>query len=175
MSIKANQKKRRRGLTMIEIIVAMVIIIVVIIGAMGYRYYSILDARKARVKITGARVGSMFLESWKGTGGRSAPEDAFDPQYFDFGSKLIVSGSTASVAGAPDGFRPFGAYSVSADGGNYYAVLSYSDDAATNLRTLNIALAWPQKYPSGAFSSEDLWLYTQSVRFTSKVLIPDGG
>ena len=175
MSIKANQKKRRRGLTLIEIIVAMVVMIVAIIGAMGYRYYSILDARKARVKITGARVGSMFLESWKGTGGRSAPEDAFDPQDFDFGSKLIVSGSTGKALGIPGGFTPFGAYAVSTDGSNYYAALSYIDDAATNLRTLNIAVAWPQKYPSGAFSSEDLWLYTQSVRFTSKVLIPEGG
>lgn len=175
MSIKANQKKRRRGLTMIEIVVAMVIIVVAVTGAMGYRYYSILDARKARVKITAARVGSMFLESWKGTGGRSVPEDAFDPKNFDFGSKLIVSGSGGTAVGIPGGFIPFGAYAVSTDGSNYYAALSYSDDAGTNLRTLNIAVAWPQKYPSGAFTSEDLWTYTQSVRFTSKVLTPDGG
>lgn len=175
MSIKANQKKRRCGLTMIEIVVAMVIIVVAVTGAMGYRYYSILDARKARVKITAARVGSMFLESWKGTGGRSVPEDAFDPKNFDFGSKLIVSGSGGTAVGIPGGFIPFGAYAVSTDGSNYYAALSYSDDAGTNLRTLNIAVAWPQKYPSGAFTSEDLWTYTQSVRFTSKVLTPDGG
>ncbi len=173
MSIKTNQKKHRRGLTMIEIVVAMVIIIVAIIGSMGYRYYSILDARKARVKITAARVGSMFLESWKGTGGRSEPEDAFDPQSFDFGSKLIVSGSTGKAIGIPGGFISFGGYAVSTDGSNYYAVLSYSDDVGTNLRTLNVALAWPQKYPSGTFSSEDMWTYTQSVRFSSKVLIPE--
>ena len=175
MSFKPKQTGRHRGVTLIEVIVAMVIMVIAVMGAMGYRYYSILDARKARVKITAARIGSMLLENWKGTGGHGEPADAYNPQDIGFGSRLIVSGSSGSVMGAPGGFQSFGAYRVVAEGSNYYAVLSYSDDVATNLRTLNVALAWPQKYPSGTFTSEDLWAYTQSVRFTSKVLIPDDG
>jgi prepilin-type N-terminal cleavage/methylation domain-containing protein len=175
MSFAVRQLKRRRGVTLIEIIVAMVVIVIAVMGAMGYRYYSILDARKAKVKMTAARVGSMLLENWKGTGGHSEAGDEYDPELLGYGSRLILEHTSTSTAGAPSGFSSFGTYRIAADGSNYLAILSYSDDTATNLRTLNIALAWPQKYPSGTFTSEDLWTYTQSVRFTSKVLIPEGG
>jgi len=175
MLFETKQQVRRRGVTLIEIIVAMVVIVVSVMGAMGYRYYSILDARKAKVKMTAARVGSMLLENWKGTGGHSDPGDEYDPETLGYGSRLILSSTSTSTAGAPSGFSSFGTYRVAADGSNYVAILSYNDDTATSLRTLNIALAWPHKYPSGTFTSDDLWTYTQSVRFTSKVLIPEGG
>lgn len=168
-----KSKSRFRGVTLIEIIVAMTVIMVAILGAMGYRYYSVLHARKAKVQITAARVGSMLLENWKGTGGHSKPDDVFDPQVVGSESKLILVNSGAAGALVPVGFSPFGVYAVVADGANYYAALSYRDDNISELRELNVAVAWPDRYPTGPFSSSDLQAALQSVRLTSKVKIPE--
>jgi hypothetical protein len=158
---------------LIEITVALVVILVAIIGAMAYRYYSILDARKARVHITGARVGSTLLENWKGTGGRSEPGDEFDPRYVGFGTNMVLAGSSAAGPICPSGFQQFGKYAVVVDGATYYAGLFYQDDLANDLRVLNVVVGWPHKYPSGGYTSTDQTAALQSVRLTSKVLIPD--
>ncbi len=59
------------GLTLVEVMVAIVIVVIAVIGATGYQYHSVLDARKADVQITAARLSSMLLYDWKGSGGGS--------------------------------------------------------------------------------------------------------
>jgi hypothetical protein len=145
----------------------MVVIIVAIIGAMGYRYYSILDARKARVQISAARLGSLLLESWKGTGGRSEPADEYNPLHLEFGS-VPVSGPVNTGPSVPADFSAFGRYIIVVDGATYYVTLSYRDDTLNNLRALNACVSWPHEYPTGIFSSTD-----QSVKLTTKVNLPE--
>lgn len=151
MSGKA--KKGKRGVTLIEIIVAMTVTIVAIIGAIGYRYYSILDARKAKVQITAGRVGSMLLECWRGSGGRSEPDSGtFDPVDFSYSTVLELSGGGKVNYTGLDDFTHFGSYAVIADGATYYVSLAYKDEAA-NVRVLNASVFWPRDYPSGEFVS----------------------
>jgi type II secretory pathway pseudopilin PulG len=59
------------GLTLVEVMVAIVVVVIAVIGATGYQYHSVLDARKADVQITAARLSSMLLYDWKGSGGGS--------------------------------------------------------------------------------------------------------
>ena len=167
------KQKSRSGVTLIEITVAMVVIMVAIIGAMGYRYYSILDARKARVHITAARLGSTLLESWKGSGGRSEPGDEFDQRHLSFGSSTLQASLSAAGPAAASGFSQFGKYAVIADGATYYAGLFYQDDVANNLRVLNVIVGWPRNYPTGSYNAADQAAALQSIRLSSKVLIPD--
>ena len=168
MSIK--QIRRINGVTLIEIMVAMVVTLVAIIGAIGYRYYSILDARKAKVQITAARLGSVLLENWKGAGAHSEPDNDFDPQDLAYGESgmytIIVSPSNTGPP-VPDELSGFGAYAIIIDGVTYYVTLSYQDDALSKVRVLNTCVAWPYDYPSGAYSITD-----QSIKLTTKAKLP---
>jgi len=160
----AKRNRHNRGVTLIEITVAMVVTLVAIIGAMGYRYYSILDARKAKVQITASRLGSMLLEDWRGSGGRSEPDDEFDPQNLAYGSVATMTAKNVTGPAVPDGFNGFGTYAIVVDGATYYVTLSYKDEAANSLRVLNACVAWPYQYPKGPFSSE-----SQFIRLGTKV------
>ena len=79
------------GITLIEVMVTIVIISIAVIGAAGYRYHSALNARKANVQITAARIALLMLESWKGQGGYSGYSkygleegtDPLDPNDYD--------------------------------------------------------------------------------------------
>lgn len=79
------------GITLVEIMVTTVIIAVAVIGAAGYRYHSTLNARKADVQITAARLALLMLDSWKGQGGYSGYSkydlidgtDPYDPNDYD--------------------------------------------------------------------------------------------
>lgn len=73
------------GLTLVEVMVAIVVIMIAVIGAMGYQYHSALDARKADVQITAARLGSMLLYDWKGSGGYSGYSNYDVNDLTDFG------------------------------------------------------------------------------------------
>lgn len=163
-----RQKKRSAGLTIIEIMVAAVVVVVAVIGAMGFRYYCTLDARKADVQITAARVGLMLLEGWKGMGGRSSvyPYNNYDPLNMPaIGPQFQISSDIGPDV--PDGFDSFGSYLVTIEGAYYYATLSHQDEPANDMRILNVFVAWPEDYPTGTLSDSD-----RSVRFTTKVNLP---
>ena len=171
--MSAKKTRLPSGLTLVEIVVAMVVIMVAIIGAMGYRYYSILDARKAKVHITAARLGSVLLENWKGSGGRSTARAEFDPRYLNFGSRQMLSAPSEAGPLAPNDFNLFGKYAFIVDGATYYASLFYADEITNDLRVLNVCVGWPNRYPSGNYSSTDQLAALQSIRLTTKVNIPD--
>jgi len=164
------QLKIRKGLTLIEVMVAAAVIIVAIIGAMTFRYFCALDARKSNVQTTAGRLGLLLLEGWAGLGGRavSDPYNIYNPASFSNAASELLIASDVGPA-APSGFNSFGSYRIVADGAYYYATLSYQDDAANGLRILNISVAWPEKYPVGAFSSED-----RAINFTTKINLPGG-
>ena len=130
--MKVIRKKRNAGLTLIEVMVGMVIIIVGVLGAAAYRYYSTLDARKADIHITTARIGSMLLETWKATGGSSD----FDP-LTEFASELAITTNSVGL-NELSGYNALPRYSINIDGSRYIAMLSYQDDATSGLRLLNV-------------------------------------
>jgi type II secretory pathway pseudopilin PulG len=187
--MSGKRKKRTVGVTLIEIMVALVVTLVAIIGAMGYRYYSILDARKAKVQVTGTRLCSILLESWRSSGGHSEPTDVFDPlsylgydlkhisfespgvvYYGEWDTLPVVIATSGGGPAVPTGFRGFGRYAVIVDGATYYVTMAYDDDSVNSLRTLNACVAWPRDYPSGSYSADDEW-----VSLTTRVVTPSSG
>lgn len=148
--MKTKKKKQNLGLSLVEIMVAMSVMVIAIIGAMGFRYYCALDARKADIQVTAARLGSMFLEDWAGNGGRLD----YDPTGLTGLTSFSVSSPQAGVS-APGGFNALGTYGITANGVNYHAVLSYIDETPTVPRTLNVVVAWPHKYPIGNYSKTE--------------------
>lgn len=158
--MNAKHCKTVRGMTLIEAMITMVTLAVALIGGAHLRYYSALDARKADVQNSDARLGSLLLESWKGAGGHSdyLPEA-------DFGSQLTISEVDSGPA-VIHGFTKVGNYHIECDRGNYFATLSYKEATSTEARALNVHITWLYDRQS----PEVLNMGTnQSVRLTAYV------
>ncbi len=136
----ARQFRRSKfgGMSIVEIMIAILIISVAVIGASGFRYYTMLDARKAAAQMTAARVGLLLCESWRGVSGAAT----FNP-VASFGSELVIE-----VAGqgpeVPVGFNELGRYKIIFNNLCCWATLSWKD-VATGLRALNIVVTWEQR------------------------------
>jgi Tfp pilus assembly protein PilV len=158
MKMFVDRFRNNHGVTIVEIMVAIVIILVAVIGATGFRYHSALDARKADVKITAGRIGSLLLEGWVGTGGQLT----YDP-VAEYGTDMNIS-TCATGPAVPTGFTKLDNYQVVANRANYYATLSYKDSTPTQAGELNIFVAWLHSGQAGTVSSSD-----QSVKLTGYV------
>lgn len=161
--MKIIHERKNGGLTLIEIMVSIIIIIIGVIGAMGYRYYCALDARRADVQVTAARLGSMLLESWKAAGGYSPsdPMNNYNPVDLAYFPEVTISTSGST---GPGGFNDvFGKYLVVANRVNYYATLSYQD-VTGEPKVLNVCVAWMprnQTWDASEYQSVKLTGYTQ--------------
>ena len=157
-----KNKKIRRGLTLVEVTITMVFLIVLVLGTMGFSYYSAMDARKADIKSSAARLCSAILEDWKGTGGRT-DYDAVD----SFGTLLDISeigdkdkvdfSSISNMAGL---------YHAEVNHANYYIVLWYENPTSVKPQTLNVRVSWMQSYStwddSGPKDSVTLSTYVEN-------------
>lgn len=130
------------GVTLLEIMAAIVIVSVAVLGASGYRYYSTLDVKRASMQSTAARIALLLCENWRG---RSIDlTTTYDPASY-LGSELQLQVSAVGPD-YPAGFTALGKYVVAVDGVQYWAALSWRDDAAVpRLRVLNIVVAWAQR------------------------------
>jgi type II secretory pathway pseudopilin PulG len=89
MTVKRG--KFAAAVTLIEVMIAILILSITALATSGFRYYAAMDARKADVKITAARLASLILTGWKGNGGYSgyskydliAGVDPLDPNDYD--------------------------------------------------------------------------------------------
>jgi prepilin-type N-terminal cleavage/methylation domain-containing protein len=151
--------KSTGGFTLVEVMITILILSVAVIGASGYRYYSALDARKADLRVTAARVGLLLCESWRGVEG----VETYDP-VAHFQSDLAIAGGSGPAA--PEGFTLLGSYEITVNGITYYASLSWKD-MGTGLRALNVVVAWPLANP-GALSLADMDKLFQLTTYTYK-------
>jgi hypothetical protein len=136
--------KRTTGITLVEVMTAVAVITFAVAGASAYRYFCVLDAQNSEVKITASKLGWTFLQGWKGHSGIST----FDPS--NKISFIGVSGSNTGPA-VPSGFSGLDSganYSVTLEGVNFYATLSYKDE--TDYRVLNVRVGWPQDYKNAS-------------------------
>ena len=143
MASKIKNRRVRNGFTLIEIMFAIVILLVVVIGTSGYRYYAALDARKAAMRMTAARIALLLCEGWRGVQGI----ETHDPTAYSY-SDLAIETITLPYGfqhGKLDDFTLMGGYKVVSKGDDYYTALSWKQDAGTRLRTLNIVVGWPQR------------------------------
>lgn len=152
--MKATRKKASYGMTLIEVMVTMIVIIIGVMGAMGFRYYCVLDAKKADVLITAARIATLLLDDWKGTGGSAYVPNTSLP----LTSGLTVTASATGPAAAfPSSILNNTSYHVvcNVNAGSiidYYVTLS---SAATLPRTLNVSIGWRHDYKTGTLSGAD--------------------
>ncbi|MHC4559194.1 MAG: type IV pilus modification PilV family protein [Planctomycetota bacterium] len=133
---KPNKVCCRPGISLIEAMNAILILSIAAIGASGYRYFATLDAQKAEMQITAARIGHLLSESWRALQGA----ETYDPAaHLDSGLTIAKSDGPD----APEGFTSLGSYTVVLNDAAYYMTLSWKD-VSTDLRALNIVLIWMQ-------------------------------
>lgn len=151
---------RDKGVTLIEVMVAILLLLVAVVGVINFRFFCAMDARKADVHINATRLGLTLLEGWRGAGGNNS----FDPEFLETAEMVINPGSGPAPA---SDLTLLGKYQVILRGVNYYATLSYKDDAAgmvnESLRNLNVIVHWPKQYPDGAYVDGD----GRSIRMTT--------
>ena len=87
--------KTRSGLTLIEVMLAVCVIVVGVLGAMMFRYYSALDARKADIQVGAGRVALLILEGWKGAAGKAG----YDPKGVGGIGPEVLSSPDISISG----------------------------------------------------------------------------
>ena len=156
--MKAIAQIRRRGFTIIEVIVALAGILVIVIGALSFQYYCAVDTREADVRACGNRLALLMLEGWRG----SAGSNDFDP-VSQFRPLLGYDNIGPSGVGLPGiGNERF--FKVVANRANYFVTLSYNDTVDPELRTLGVTVAWCKDY-----KAEQLDEYVRSVSLTTLV------
>jgi len=147
-----RRRKLLAAVTLIEVMAAIVIVAIAVLGASGYRYYSTLDARRADFQNAAARIALLLCENWRGRGYDCT---TYDPTVHLDSENLTVRDSPGGVG--PDyasGFTGLGRYEITMDGVDYWAALSWDDDAATvGLRVLNVVVAWAQRQTGSAADS----------------------
>lgn len=137
----AGQPNCRKGLTITEVIICIVILLIVVIGATAYSYSAALNIRKAGIYSTGARLGLLLCEQWRGLHG----SEYYDPTNTNFGSDLTIT-SIDNDDLTPEDFTHLGTYQIVTNDNNFFATLSY-EDINTDLRALNVIIAWAQIDP----------------------------
>jgi len=169
--MKATQKKANCGFTLIEAMVAMVVIIIGVIGAMGFRAYCVMDAKKADVQVNAARIGSMLLESWKGTGGFPTYDPANPATQFGtlFSSQYAIAPTTAASAPLPSLLTKLTSCQIKDLSNNvyYYVTLSYQTDTivipagvTVNVLALNASISWNQNYGAAGTTAHTIGITT---------------
>lgn len=163
MNMGWTPKKRKRGVTLIEVMVAALAATVIVIGVMQYQYHCALDAHKADVQATGARLALLMMEGWKVVAGDVLTYEPLD----DFDMILVgefVPISDPGIPGLPLFFR---AYMVDVDGVKYFVKLSYND--AIPPRTLNVSVAWSRDFGSDTldFSATQLVSLTKYATYST--------
>ena len=121
------------GVTLIEVMLAIVIVSMIVLGASGYRYYALLDVRKAEMRNNAATIALLFCENWRGRGFNAAA--TFEPQYDDsLGSELDFEDVDTDSK----------TYTININGVRYYAAMSWLE-LGEELRALNVAVRWAQR------------------------------
>ena len=156
-------KTQRKGLTLIEVMVAAVVIVVAVLGAMAFRYVTALDARKADIQISAARVGLLLLEGWKAEKGVNTYNPASE-----FTSGIVIVSTSAGGPAVPTGFAALGVggsgqFQIKDNQTYFYATLSYKD-VANQPRKLNAIVGWRPGAAQGSGSGA-----TQNIKLTAYV------
>lgn len=130
-----NLKKHQTGLTLIEVMIVVLIIAVAIIGAMSFRFFCVTDSKKADVQVNAARIASMLLENWKGSGAPSPynPTGSFPSPAYDTWFKVSGTGSPYQIEDAAN---------------NVFYNVALSQPAGAG--TLTVSVSWRHNYTNTA-------------------------
>ena len=133
------QKRRYRGFTLVDSLLAGVVIMIAVIGTMCFRYYAMTNAVKASMRLTAARTASAMLENWRGLDGASN----FNP-VSHLGDQLDITSDEGPDE--PSGYTPLGSFKIEINNATYYTTLSWITEDV-GLRRLNVDIAWVDGRP----------------------------
>ncbi|MHC4221066.1 MAG: hypothetical protein ACYST9_01480 [Planctomycetota bacterium] len=132
---------KNNALTLVETIIATTVLLIVFIAASGYRYSSTIDVVKSERQTGAVRLCQLLTKSWQGAQG----DALYSPVNASFSADTLIAASMKSRP-APDGFTLLGSYRVRFNGIRYVATLAWKD-VDTELRALNIEVAWARRRP----------------------------
>jgi type II secretory pathway pseudopilin PulG len=144
-----SRRVRRRGLTLIEVIVSILLVMVVILAAIGTRYLATQQARRGDAYSTAGKLGLMLLEAWRSS---TAPS-TYNP-ITTFAGQMTVSTSGTGPP-APTDFTTLGSYHVVLDNVHYYPTLAYIGATTEQPAVLHVSVAFRQNYQAGTISTGD--------------------
>jgi prepilin-type N-terminal cleavage/methylation domain-containing protein len=147
---RAKQTPYRKGLTLLEALIAIVIIAVMALGSLSYQYLGAQHIRIADAQLTATRIGQMVLEDWKSRGAASG----YDPTTIN----------TALDAAIGAGFtQTTGYYVITVDGLTLYidrpltATVAANDPAgyAGRLYQIGVTVRWRNDFRADTPTAED--------------------
>ncbi|MBW8040105.1 MAG: hypothetical protein FVQ85_08915 [Planctomycetes bacterium] len=132
-----QRSKPAGGFTFTEVMVSILVMTVAVLGTSAYRYHATLDVRTAEQKTTGARLGCLLSETWRGVN----DPNTFDPASY-FGTELTITSMISSEGpGTPSGYTALGTYKIAVDNADYRITLFWKD-ISTGLRALSVVIFW---------------------------------
>ena len=163
-------KKRNRGVTLVEVMIAAIAVLAILIGVMSYQYCCALDVRKADVRATAGRLGLLLLDAWKA---REGDVLTYDPEldlslFLPDGNQFLLIDPPPQD---PPGLtNPFRYYSIEVNGAKYFVKLSYADNRPEPPigRMLNASVAWSRNFGSDtlAFDAQRLIKLTNYASYS---------
>lgn len=126
---------RKRGFTLVDVLLSAIILIIAVFGVIQYRYHSALEMKKAKIYTGGARLAQTLIETWRGLDG----DPAFDPAGH-FSPDISISAGSGPAK--PADHTLLGSYEIQWEGVDYTATMS-SRDIGNDVTALNVAVAWP--------------------------------
>jgi hypothetical protein len=135
--MKKKRVKPAGGFTFTEVMAAILVMTVAVLGTSAYRYHGTLDVRKAELKTTSARAGSLLCETWRG----ASDPNAFDPVSHFTGNFPIETMASYGAPTTPSGHTTLGTYKLMVEGDDYRATLFWKD-VTPGLRALSVVIAW---------------------------------
>lgn len=130
----------RRGLSLVNTMIAVTILSVAIIGSSSLRYCAALDSRRAAKRGAAAQIAVLLCESWRAVEGI----ETYDP-VVHLSTDLELVENPDDPGDAPAGFTSLGSYIITLNDADFYATLSWND-VDTGLRAINVTVAWAQQH-----------------------------
>jgi len=134
---RQTDRSRFRAGTLVELVIALTALTIVVLAHSITGYNAKLDIQRSVRRSTAATTALLLSESWAAAEGITT----YDP-VADLASQLAITAGTGP--NVPAGFTSRGSYSIVLDGVHFYATLS-SQELASTLRALNVAIAWSDR------------------------------
>jgi len=132
-----KRSKPSAGFTFTEVMGAIAVLTVAVLGTSAYRYHATVDVRKADLKTSGARIGCLLCETWRGV----PDPNTFNPTSHLGTDLTILTLTSYQGPGTPTGHNELGTYAITVDGEEYRATLFWRD-VAPGLRALSVTVVW---------------------------------
>ena len=142
MTKKDRHFDSKSGFTYIEVLLGLTILVIAILGVSGYKYFSVLEARRSEGYVGASMVGNLLLESWRGYGGAydydpisQLPLSILNAEQFSISPSLQYPAVDESAYLLNDQ-----GYLVELNGIYYYTALSM--EWTGGVKYLNVDIVW---------------------------------